>query len=383
MKKLLLLSAAAMIAATSAMAMGVSEPTLKMVWEQKVELTATETRYGIGWQDVVLTVDKTAKKLVAINKAGVISQIQVANDNFTGTAISCDDQGNLLVSAGFPGVGSSKNWSVVDQSGAVANFALEGVSGRLDQVGRVAGDMLSAEGGYVFLTPSNDANTEVDESAQIYAVKIYKDGETVKTEVKASSALGENMATSCIAQPAMSASEISEAWATSIDECFYWRNSSNRSIKYFADSEVESIASPVSTGGQSHGFDVFELQGTTYAIFPNGANWTTLFCIKDANKNEVVAEYAPATAPYSSANQMSINAEIVSETKANIYVYGCGGFAAQYTFEVPDTATAIESVAVDANAPVEYYNLQGVKVANPENGLFIKKQGNKAVKVIL
>ncbi len=48
-----------------------------------------------------------------------------------------------------------------------------------------------------------------------------------------------------------------------------------------------------------------------------------------------------------------------------------------------DPATAIESVSVDANAPVEYYNLQGVKVANPENGLFIKKQGNKAVKVIL
>ena len=47
------------------------------------------------------------------------------------------------------------------------------------------------------------------------------------------------------------------------------------------------------------------------------------------------------------------------------------------------TLTAIESVAVDANAPVEYYNLQGVKVANPENGLFIKKQGNKATKVIL
>ena len=53
------------------------------------------------------------------------------------------------------------------------------------------------------------------------------------------------------------------------------------------------------------------------------------------------------------------------------------------TFLYTETATAIESVSVDANAPVEYYNLQGVKVANPENGLFIKKQGNKAVKVIL
>ncbi len=48
-----------------------------------------------------------------------------------------------------------------------------------------------------------------------------------------------------------------------------------------------------------------------------------------------------------------------------------------------DTATGIEDTMVDENAPVEYYNLQGVKVANPENGIFIKKQGAKATKVVL
>ena len=47
-----------------------------------------------------------------------------------------------------------------------------------------------------------------------------------------------------------------------------------------------------------------------------------------------------------------------------------------------DTATAIEEIEAE-NAPVEYYNLQGVKVANPENGIFIKKQGSKTTKVVL
>lgn len=37
----------------------------------------------------------------------------------------------------------------------------------------------------------------------------------------------------------------------------------------------------------------------------------------------------------------------------------------------------------DDNAPVEYFNLQGVKVNNPENGVFIKRQGKKVEKVIL
>ncbi len=44
----------------------------------------------------------------------------------------------------------------------------------------------------------------------------------------------------------------------------------------------------------------------------------------------------------------------------------------------------VDNVAVDnENAPVEYFNLQGVRVANPENGLFIRRQGNNVSKVII
>ena len=46
------------------------------------------------------------------------------------------------------------------------------------------------------------------------------------------------------------------------------------------------------------------------------------------------------------------------------------------------TPSAIEEVGADVNAPIEYYNLQGMKVANPENGIFIKKQGAKTTKVV-
>ena len=55
--------------------------------------------------------------------------------------------------------------------------------------------------------------------------------------------------------------------------------------------------------------------------------------------------------------------------------------AAKYAFTIDDP-TAIEEIEAE-NAPVEYYNLQGMKVANPEKGIFIKKQGNKATKVVL
>lgn len=45
--------------------------------------------------------------------------------------------------------------------------------------------------------------------------------------------------------------------------------------------------------------------------------------------------------------------------------------------------SSVEDIAVEEDAPVEYYNLQGVRVANPANGIFIKKQGKKASKVLM
>jgi hypothetical protein len=51
---------------------------------------------------------------------------------------------------------------------------------------------------------------------------------------------------------------------------------------------------------------------------------------------------------------------------------------------VKASEAGIEGVEIDSNnAPAVYYNLQGVKVANPENGVFIKVQGNKASKVLV
>ncbi len=45
--------------------------------------------------------------------------------------------------------------------------------------------------------------------------------------------------------------------------------------------------------------------------------------------------------------------------------------------------TGISNINVDANAPAVYFNLQGVEVANPANGLFIKVQGNTVSKVLV
>ncbi|MDE5608252.1 MAG: chitobiase/beta-hexosaminidase C-terminal domain-containing protein [Muribaculaceae bacterium] len=47
-------------------------------------------------------------------------------------------------------------------------------------------------------------------------------------------------------------------------------------------------------------------------------------------------------------------------------------------------ASGVDSIGVDGdNAPAVYYNLQGVRVDNPTPGLYIMRQGSKAIKVLV
>lgn len=49
-------------------------------------------------------------------------------------------------------------------------------------------------------------------------------------------------------------------------------------------------------------------------------------------------------------------------------------------------SSAVDNIfteSADADTPVEYFNIQGMRVANPANGVYIKKQGNKVSKVYI
>lgn len=70
----------------------------------------------------------------------------------------------------------------------------------------------------------------------------------------------------------------------------------------------------------------------------------------------------------------------VSATPANWAVY-------MSRFDLPyDTATSHSPSILDSdnnNAPVEYYNLQGLKIQTPGQGLYIRRQGDKTEKVFI
>ena len=112
-------------------------------------------------------------------------------------------------------------------------------------------------------------------------------------------------------------------------------------------------------------------------------NSTMTISVTGADITNIVFTGSKIGANYVSANVGTFSGKTWSGSSQSV-VFTTNVNATINTITVTyDTATAIEEVGVDANAPVEYYNLQGVKVARPENGIFIKKQGSKTTKVVL
>lgn len=77
----------------------------------------------------------------------------------------------------------------------------------------------------------------------------------------------------------------------------------------------------------------------------------------------------------------------VNASAANSWTLKAGKYVFTIDFEKgvvrvePKTSTGVENISAAGEAAAEYYNLQGVRVANPANGIFIRVANGKAVKV--
>ena len=358
---------------------GVTAPTLTKVWEYtsgiptaSATLSGTESAYGTGFNGTVYTVNKNDNTIYAWNK----SQQKVAyanNANFTGVAITCDDAGNLLVNTGIY-TSSATAWNIVAASNKAVTpitvtFPSDIASGNTYHVGRIVGNMLSSEGAYVYLTRAA--------INKVACVKIVNGAIAAVTSSDAINGVdAAKVQNISYAHPSMET--VAQINASSKPaNCFYFRD---RLLKNYFTTGATSFAAP-SGAYSTDGGDVVTLDGKTYAMFPMGTTYGSAFAIVETSSKEVVAEEKNTVANVSS--YQSLVFEKVSETKANIYQFYAGGKVAMYTFEVPGVTTGIDSLNSEVEAPAEYYNLQGVKVTNPAKGLYIKKQGDKATKVIL
>lgn len=87
---------------------------------------------------------------------------------------------------------------------------------------------------------------------------------------------------------------------------------------------------------------------------------------------------------FTAADQIKVGMCIIANGKLELYTPKEGSPIKELTKGYIETidASGVENVEMDAvEAPV-YYNLQGVRVENAENGIFIEMKGGKATKVI-
>ena len=391
MKKFLLFGAAAMLACAA------NAQTIEKQWVHDMAAVGSNIRnvvcvgneiavanMGTGKVEFYDANGVTAKSFdvntfAAENGVGDHGTDSVGNPTFKaytiGRAIALDAVGNIVVNMNFPNAPSATNFIAIAPDGTMSYIPCEipspGKPARADFFG-VAGDILN--NGYIAIAVAGETNQiavyNIYEGAQDsdFSYLVAGDIAALTNEVKVF------FADKTVAEDA--------EWAPA----FYVYHRGQAGVRYSdGQSEfavMEGDAFKQGAAGMT-GADAFIVDGTTYIVMPtpdaNGARMHAFKVVNVATK-EVVAECQGETEYSSAVQAYDLSACVNEDGTVNIAQISQGKYMAMYKFT--PGASAIEEIAAD-NAAVEYYNLQGVKVANPENGIFVKKQGGKATKVVL
>ena len=333
---------------------------LTLVWEQKFSTPASgDARFATGFNGAIYAAQKATSdapgQILKYTKDGVTTFATVED---MGSAITSDDAGNILVNKGFPNATSAANWVIVEPNGTQHELTLtlpDGMeSKRLDQVGRVVGNVMSADGGYFFLAYS-------DQTA-VAAIKIANGAQDVSASA-ASPTVSVAMGTSTLAQPMFGTVEDTEAWVDPSTAFYSRQRSDKRLFSWLEDgSEQYAIDSDFGAGG-NEGFDIVKYQDKLFGVVSLAR--TSEFTLRNITDGEQIA--AGGSADEAVAHQFRAYTLRKDGNLCGIYVWNAGHSARYYTIAL---VSGVESVAGSDAVEVAatYYNLQGVRVANPSAG---------------
>ena len=371
------------------------------VWQNTTKVpgsaaaAATDVRYAAVSNGNLIVADRNTGKIVKVTETGYSdyydpsAAITANYGKALASAITADDAGNILVNSGWAVVGSGTSFTIISADLSKTyklDLAAAGIKGyetgvRTDQIGRIRGNMLSSEGAYFAFVP-NSVTYAVVVKVVNGAVDASKSG--VITTGFTSSTVTD------IAQPAYEkVSEMSNNASS-----FYLRSRGVPASVYYEGAKKYTFSNKTTEGytttnASVEGFDWFKLGGKSYFIMPMTTDGTTanrgsMFGIFDQDGN-IAAYWSTGQKSGLGAASGTFVAVPNDAYSVHIYHFVPGTVAEKLLFAPEDVtiSTGVEEIATDVEAPVEYYNLQGVKVANPAKGLYIKKQGKKTTKVIL
>lgn len=386
---------AAAVVAVAAPAIAAETVTVKTDWYKTYTTNRNESRFGAGFGGKVYFNDKANGKVMTIDKDGNVEEYAAVEG--LGTGIAIDDAGNVLVNTGFPGAVSGSNFVIISaadksQTALTLDINKENAglaAARVDQLGRVAGNLLSDEGAFFFIT-MNGAPTVttifVQNGAQAMGDLSYLMSEPAPI----------SMNTSTCAQPLFDFDTLVGMGDDARKAGFAVRNRGNQKVYYYDGTDWLTFGAPATTTSGTEGFDVFTIGDKSYSINPVKMtfNYENAFEIADEDGNTIFNSVNDGGVPvacetggqsFGSYNARPVYNEAGEVEKVEIYQwYGANNntcLAAMFT--VSKTQGVNDVIAADADVAPVYYNLQGVRVANPANGLYIKVAGEKASKVLV
>ena len=386
---------AAAVVAVAAPAIAAETVTVKTDWYKTYTTNRNESRFGAGFGGKVYFNDKANGKVMTIDKDGNVEEYATVEG--LGTGIAIDDAGNVLVNTGFPGAVSGSNFVIISaadksQTALTLDIKKENAglaAARVDQLGRVAGNLLSDEGAFFFIT-MNGAPTVttifVQNGAQAMGDLSYLMSEPAPI----------SMNTSTCAQPLFDFDTLVGMGDDARKAGFAVRNRGNQKVYYYDGTDWLTFGAPATTTSGTEGFDVFTIGDKSYSINPvkMTKNHENAFEIADEDGNTIFNSVNDGGVPvacetggqsFGSYNARPVYNEAGEVEKVEIYQwYGANNnncLAAMFT--VSKTQGVNDVIAADAEVAPVYYNLQGVRVANPANGLYIKVAGEKASKILV
>lgn len=124
--------------------------------------------------------------------------------------------------------------------------------------------------------------------------------------------------------------------------------------------------------------------GYPYLLDDAGNFVTTTVYGQDGSENYLFYTYFYEDSYYTSAEKRDEDGKNMYDCYMYMSGFDAENAAAPYyelsfSIAAPSMAGIGSAIADsdDANTPVEYFNLQGIRVENPENGMYIRRQGSK------
>ncbi len=313
-------------------------PTLTKVWETSKLIADKEaTRYATGFGGKVYAVDKTATTLYSWDSEGC-DKTQVVTGFGGGFACVADDGGNILTNKAGNATDTWQAYNIA--SNTVKDIAItmpSGVASGLIHANVVAvGDVLSAEGGTLYMAPH---------TKNVAAKIVVKNGAQDASSCAAATYSGGTFSV----EYQLAAANV--AYNQLGTESFIWRERSGNT-NYISNGTLKTYNEP-STTTPATGFATFALNNIEYGIVPTGtdvkkySDGFSLFTLLDG---EVVAS-REQTGTVTGNQYGSFHVEKVSEGEVNIYYYKSGLTCGMYKFAYPTistgggVATDIESAA--------------------------------------